>query len=621
LRHFLLETSILDRLCGPLCDVVTASEGGQETLERLERENLFLMPLDNNREWFRYHRLFSDFLYIELNRRHAVEVADLHGRAARWYLDHDLPEQAFHHAIEGRQSELAVEIFDRYLNAKLLGGEFSVVKRWLDSLPPEWQITYPVLGLARAGYLAFTGAFAECVRCIDEVEQRLTPAQSEDTRRQLARVTAVRCLVACTQNDLALAERYANQALRDLPEQDIGFRPGIYVALGDTFRQNGFWEEARQCYLKVLDFTHAPSVRIGSVHVFGALADLALRQGNLRDADSYWRKALSAIQDEAAWGHVPLPVIGWVYIRRSEILYEWNERAKAWDHLSRGLERAELGGDVRALIAGYLLAGWLKLAGDEVEAATAYLERARPLLQQAPFPGWTSRFERLQLKLWLAEERLRTAVEWAEQRLQEAVVEERAESEVGELAIAHVLLVKGDTSSVERASALLDRLFQAAEATGRMGVMIEALALKALARWRHGDRAGAMTILERALRLAEPESYLRLFADFGLPMARLLQDARSRAVLPDYVGRLLAAFSVDLAFPASGEMALPEPLSPREQEILELVAAGLANQEIADKLMISPETVKKHAGSIYGKLGVSNRTEAAARARELDLLD
>ncbi len=243
-----------------------------------------------------------------------------------------------------------------------------------------------MFGLARAGLLAFTGALDTCVRCVDEVEQRLVPAETDDSQWQLARVIAVRCFVACIQNDLARAEIYADRALRDLQEEDFSFRADTYHALGDSYRQNGRWEEAKACYLKVLDFTHAPTFPVLSVQVFGALADLDLRQGHLRDATSYWRKALAAIQERENWGRLPLPVIGWVFIRMGERLYEWNELAKAWDHLSRGLERAELGGDVRAIIAGYLLAGRLKLTEGDVETAAEYLERVRLLVEQSPFP-------------------------------------------------------------------------------------------------------------------------------------------------------------------------------------------------------------------------------------------
>ena len=620
-RRFLLQTSILDRLCGSLADALTGTSGGQEMLEFLERENLFLVPLDASREWFRYHRLFGDFLRVELHRHHPDQVRDLHRRASRWYLDHDLPEEAFHHAVAGDDLDLTVRIFDRYANAKLQGGEYSVLQHWLDSLPATWYASYPAFDLARAGLLAFSGALEACMRCVDDVEQRLAHADGDDARRQLAKVTAIRCAIACMQNDLTQAEAYADRALRDLPEEDLGFRPLIYGALGDSYRQQGRWSDAKASYLKTLGFQDAPVFRVESAHMFGALADLELRQGHLREAAGYWSKALAAIQDRENWGRLPLPVIGWVYLRVGELQYERNELPDAWDHLSRGLERAELGGDVRALIAGSLIAARLKLTEGDVEAAAVYLERARPLLEQAPFPDWTSRFERYQIDLWLAQDRLRSAVAWVDETQTTSALETRPESEVSQLALARVLIVKGDASARDQALALLARLLRAAELDGRAGIQIEALALRALAHWQGGDRAGAMVSLERALRLAEPEGYVRLFADLGHPISRLLQEARSRDVMPDYVARLLAACGADPAPAGARGGALPESLSVREHDVLKLIAAGLTNREIAETLSISPETVKKHTGSIYGKLGVRGRTEAALRARHLDVLD
>lgn len=619
-RRFLLQTSTLDRLCGSLCDAVTGKEGSQEVLELLERENLFLVPLDDRREWFRYHRLFADFLREELRRRDPDEVIHLHRRAARWYLAHDLPEPAFRHAVDGDDVELVIEIAERYFAQKLFGGEFRLVERWLASVPAAWFASHPMLGLAQVTFLVITGAIDAGVRCLNRVEQRLVLAESDETRWQLARIAAYRCFVACFQNDLARAETFARQALQDLREEDLSFRAHIHHALGDTYRGNGLWKQAKASYLKVLNFAYAPDFRILSAHVFGALADLELRQGRLRDAAAHWSKALAAVQERENWGRLPLPVIGWVYLRMGELLYERNELAEAREHLSRGLDRAEVGGDARALFAGHVLAARLKLTEGDVEAAAEYLERARPPMEQASFPDWTSRFERCQLDLWRAQNRPRVASDWADAMLRSDALRGRPESEVAQLAVISVLIVKGDAPARERAMAQLERLLQAADAEGRVGVQIEALALRALAVWRAGDRAGAMTALERSLRLAEPEGYVRLFADLGLPMARLLQEARSRDVMPDYVATLLAAISADPALPAAREGALPEPLSVREQEVLTLLAAGLTNREIAEALVISPETVKKHAGSIYGKLGVGHRTEAVARARALALL-
>ena len=407
----------------------------------------------------------------------------------------------------------------------------------------------------------------------------------------------------------------AEQALRALPEADQSFRPGVYGALGDTYRRNGRWQEAKACYLNLLDFTDALTFRVEAVHVYGALADLELRQGQLRNAAGYWQEALAAIQQRENWGSYPLPLIGWVYIRLGELLYEWNELAEARAHLARGLRRAELGGDVRAMIAGYLTAGRLRLTEGDIEAAAEYLERARSHVASAQFAHWTSRFERFQLELWLAQERLRAVVDWADEMLQDDALESRPESEIAQLAVVRVLIVKGDRPSVDQALARLDRLLRAAAEEGRAGIQIEALALQALAHWRRGERTEAIIVLEQSLRLAEPEGYIRLFADYGLPLARLLQELRTRDVMLDYVETLLPAFGGDIPSLTPGREKLSEPLTEREQEILELIAAGLTNREIAAQLVISPETVKKHAGHIYGKLGVHNRTEASAWVR------
>ncbi len=620
MRQFLLQTSILDRLCAPLCDAVTGQGDSQGMLEALERDNLFLVPLDDSRHWFRYHRLFADFLREEFTRRHPEEVADLHSSAARWYLERDLAEPAFHHAVEGKNLELLVQIFNRYVNAKLMAGELRLIKRWFDLIPAEWIAAYPPFALAQAGLFAYTGAFESCLHCLDEVEQKLLPAESKDRRQQLARVTAVRCFMACIMNDLKQAEGFADRALRDLPEEDLGFRPGIYGALGDTYRQNGRWQEAKACYVRALDFARAPGIRVQSVHLFGALADLDLRQGRLHSAADYWRKALACIQDRENWGRLSLPVIGWVYIRMGELLYEWNQLQEARDHLSRGLERAELGGDIRALIAGCVITARLKLSEGDVNVAAQYLEQARPLVEKAPFADWTSRFERCQLELWLAQDKLRAAVNWADAMQQGGALEQRPESEVTHLAIARVQIVKGDLPSVERALSLLGRLLVVAGVEGRAGVQAEALALQSLAHAKRGQQVQAMTSLETALRMAESEGCVRLFVDLGLPMARLLQEAQSRAVMPDYVEQLLAAFGANHSGSPQAEKMLLEPLTAREQEVLQLLAAGLINREIAEQLIISAETVKKHVANICDKLDVSNRTQAAAKARELGWL-
>ncbi len=521
IQQFVLQTSVLDRLCGPLCNAVTEREDGQVMLETVERENLFLVPLDEKREWFRFHGVFRDFLLERLKQHNAGEVLDLHLRAARWYMAHDLPEQAFHHAVDAKDIHLVSQILERYVVAKLLGGEIAVVQRWLEVLPEAWYPHDAMIGFTQAGVMLVTGQFDACAQLLDDIEKR-TPATQKETSHQRARVAAMRCNIACFKNNLMRAEGFADMALRDLPADDLDFRAGIYGALGDTYRRNGQWHKAQASYLKLLDFTHAPTFRVQAAHIFGALADLALRQGRLREAEGYWSRALASIRENKEWGHVPLPVIGWVHIRLAELHYERNELTEAWDHLSRGLEHAEVGGDVRALIAGYLIAGRVRLTEGDLSAAENYLERARAHVETAQFAHWLSRFERFQLELWLAQDRLRVAVEWSDKMLLDAAVDERPESEVAQLAMARVLIVQGNSVSMERALALLDHLLRMADDEGRMGITIESLALQALAHWKRGEQTHALTRLERALRLAEPEGYVRLFVDLGLSMGRLI---------------------------------------------------------------------------------------------------
>jgi LuxR family maltose regulon positive regulatory protein len=617
-QMFLLQTSLLDRLCGPLCDMVVGAQGGQAMLEALERDNLFLLPLDDRREWYRYHPLFAEFLQEALHRRHPGRAASLHRSAAQWYLAHDLADPAFRHAVAAEAADLAVRIVERHFAAKLMGGDYSTLNRWLALLPGQWRADYPQFGFVQAAVLLFTGDLETSARCVDAIEARLAQARRSDAPQQQARVTALRCFMACFRQDLPLAEGYADEALRALAPDDLAFRADTYHALADTYRSHGRWETARAYYRRALALDQAPAHEIRSVHVNGGLADLELRQGHLRSSAAYWRRALDAIREPEAWGSFPLPLTGWVYIRLGEILYEWNDLAAAGEHVARGLARAELGGDVRALIAGRLLSGRLKLAAGDVPAAAEQLERARPLIENAAFPDWQNRFDQFQVDLWLAQGQRRAALAWAQASLKSGSLLARPESEGAGLALARALIVSGDLPAIARALDGLVSLAQAAGAVGRMGLQVEALALQALAQSLRGEQAAALTLLEQALRLAEPEGYLRLFVDLGSPLARLLQVARDRQVMSAYVGALLAAF--DETASLAGADPLPEPLSAREREVLALLAAGLTNRQIAASLFISPETAKKHTAAIYGKLGVNNRTQAAARAREMGLL-
>ncbi|MEZ4570402.1 MAG: LuxR C-terminal-related transcriptional regulator [Thermomicrobiales bacterium] len=617
-QAFLLSTSILDRLSGSLCEAVTGREHCQDVLERLEREDLFLFALDDNRRWFRYHDLFRDFLAKQLERDSSCDLEQLHRRAANWYLASGAYKDAFYHAINGGDATLAADAAEHYFEVALLSGEFEALHNGLRAVPLDWRVEHAVFGLFEAGAYLFTGQLDEGMRCVIEVEQRFARSTSIQGQRNFARATAIRCAVACFQNDLPLAEDIAEAALENLPEADHTFLSAIHHALGDTYRRNALWDQARRRYLTVLTLEREPAFPIRAVHAYCALGDLELLRGDLNESEAYWRRALAAFQQRENWGRFPLPLIGWVQIRLGGIECERNRLEEARNLVEEGIERTELGGDVHGLIGGYLTAGRLELASGNIEEAAAYLERARPLVLDAEFPDLAGQFERLQLEIWLARDELRSAVSWADQILSDASSGKVA-GDVELLAVARLLILKDDQPSIDQAARLLDRLIGRATEAELAGVEIEGRTLQALGRFRSGDRAGAMMELERALALAEPQHYLRVFLDLGMPMLDLLHEARSRQTMPHYLDRLLDAFGDHVPF--GGEDAvLPEPLTDRELEILQLLAAGLTNSEIADELYISPQTVKKHAGNIYGKLAVRSRTEAAARARDLHLI-
>ncbi|MFZ0546483.1 MAG: hypothetical protein WAM60_13645, partial [Candidatus Promineifilaceae bacterium] len=344
-RHFLLQTSILGQLNSSLCHAVTAKADSQERLESLERDNLFLTALDADRTWFRYHPVFADFLRERLERSYPQEVTILHRRAAAWYLAQDLSQEAFDHALAGEDMDLVAQIIERFFPGRLLAGELNVVTQWVETIPDKWYKNLPVVGLAEAGVLLFTGRLEACADRLDEIEE-LTVRARPDQEQQMAKVAAMRCSIACFQNNIPQAEALGREALKHLPEDDLSFQPVVYGALGDTYRSNGRWQEAKDCYLKLLDFSHSPAFQTQAAHVYGALADLDLRQGHLKSAAAYWKKALATTQKRENWGSFPLPVIGWVYLRMAELLYEWNDLEEALDHLTPGLERVELGGDV-----------------------------------------------------------------------------------------------------------------------------------------------------------------------------------------------------------------------------------------------------------------------------------
>jgi LuxR family maltose regulon positive regulatory protein len=619
LRTFLLKTSIVARLCEGLCDAITNGDGSQSVLETLEQDGVFTEPLDQQGEWYRYQPLFGDFLRMELERRLSTEeVRGLHSNAARWLANHDFPHQAFRHAVDSLDPALVIEVCERFVPRMLLMGEFATLKAWFDSIPAGWLDNHPILATAKVGYLLQSGALDAAQALLDRIETQLGGNRRLEHQLVRARANAVRCGIACFRNDLEVAETLANKALKELPDDDVFFQSMTYIVLGDTYRKNAQWDLARNNYAQVLRFTDKPLFHQLAVHVYGALADLDMRRGNLKQAAASWEDALAEIDNVVNWGGLPLPLTGWIFIRLAEIQIEWNQLDRAANYVEKGLQRAELGGDVSASIAGHLATARLALVRQDVEAASFQLDKARLLLDQSQLPQWKGQLDRLQVDLWLTKGEQREAEDWANDQWGRVG---KDQAPLLSLAVARVLMAAGDKASLDRARGMLHAEEGASRRDGLVGIETEAAALGAVVDWRLGKRAAALAGIDRPLRLAESYGYKRVFIDLGLPMASILLEADHRDALPAYGQELLLGFQDHFGLDPASPVGLPEPLSDREAEVLKLVSTGLTNQETADRLVISPGTVKKHLSNIYGKLGVKSRTAAAARARQLGLIE
>ncbi|HET9662515.1 MAG TPA: LuxR C-terminal-related transcriptional regulator, partial [Thermomicrobiales bacterium] len=616
-RQFLEQISMLDQFCAPLCDAVTARTNSREILDRIERANLFLQPLDAERAWYRLHPLLRDALGRDLQMSPELDEPDLHIRAGHWFLQQKMIDEAFRHAVAAANPGLVAQIAESYVVMKLESGEYRTVQRWVESVPDDWYAACPELNILRIAFLVFSGDVEGSIAIMDELDTRIHLDSGETAVRLGAKMATARCAIACFLDQVPQAEAYAARALRDLDVDDVTFRANTHHALADTYRRHSRWDDAMSHYRHVLDLAHDPAFPVRSAHVYGAVADLELRQGHLHEAASLWQKDIAAIQRQWSWGKLPVPIIGWAYIRYGELLYEWNALDDATRELERGLERAELGGDARAMIAGYLLMSRLRLCAGDLPAAADYVNRAEALSAHAPYPEWLSKLDRTRALVYVHQGDAAAAREWWMRTRSRTELAARPENQEGYLGLTHLMVVFGDDDDRADVRQILSNLIVQAKSEGRLGVEVEALALLALSHQADGNDADALIAIERALRLAEPEGPVRLFLDLGAPLAELLHKAERRRVLSSYGVRLRAAGMRVIPRPAHG---LVEPLSERELEILRLAAAGLTNRETGDRLFISAETVKSHLGNVYAKLGVHRRTEAAARARELGLL-
>jgi LuxR family maltose regulon positive regulatory protein len=633
-RSFLLRTSVLDRLSGSLCDAVTGHDDGRAMLEGLERANLFLVPLDDHRHWYRYHHLFADVLHARLLHEQPDDVAGLHERASAWYEQHDEMTVAIRHAFAADDYERAATLVERALRAARRDRQDALWVGWMTQLPDEVVRRRPVLCNAYAGGLLSTGELtpgrAEGVESwLRHAERWLDAPEGSPTQmvvvdeaefgRLPAWVAIHRAGLALVTDDPASTVAHGQRAL-DLLEDDDHMGHGAATALmGLAAWRSGDLEAVHAAYAAGMVRFRRAGFIADMLGLSITLADVRIAQGRLRDARRTYEDALTLNSEH---GRPVLRGTADMHVGLSVLHREWNDLPAAAQHLQASQDLGEHNGLEQNPYRWRVSQARIREAEGDLEAAVAFLDDAERVYvgdfspEVRPIPAMRAR-------VWLAQGRLDEVVDWARHRDLADDDELHYLREYEHLTLVRLLMarfgIKAEDRFLAEASALLTRLLRAAEEGGRGGSVIEILVLQAVAHQLRGDLERALVPLTRALELAEPEGYVRIFVDEGPVLAALLDAAAERGIAPGYARRLAKAGASrpDRSAAAQG---LVDPLSEREREVLRLLGTELSGPEIARELVVSLNTVRTHTKSIYTKLGVTNRRAAVRRGEELDLL-
>ncbi len=628
-QTFLLQTAMLSRLSGSLCDAVTGQEQSQDMLEGLERANLFVIALDDVRGWYRYHHLFADLLRSRLQKAMPASLPELHRRASRWYEVHDVILEAVHHAIRAPDLERTIRLIEEHRHSLALRGQARTVLNWLHAFPDELIQRHPSLCLSQALLLMLTGQLPEALMRLQVAEDAASHiAEEREAQAFLHHVAALQAYILFFQGDLASSVALAEQASDYLAHFPAEVREATRVIAAHRVLLSGDVSRVGEQRMARLasgrSIGNDMSVMDVFLHVTSILlqARLLRLQGRLRQAAAIYQQMAQLQGDHEEALIYPGSCFG-----LGELCYEWNDLDTAERLLEQGREALRgLTLAAGAIAQGYATLARLHQARHKPTDALALVEEFVRLAETRQFaPAQLAFASACRARLALMQGHLAEAVRWIEASGLFAEDELAYPREQEYLIFARVRIAQGRLEPagpfLTEALRLLERLRVDAEAKARLDSILEILVLQSLAFFAgSAHRTQALPTLERALLLAEQEGYIRLFVDEGEPMMALLHQAYARRIAPDYVVTLLSAFGEQAKASPSRAFPLVEPLTERELAVLRLLVTGLSNAEIAQELIITVGTVKRHVNSIYGKLGVQSRAQAIARAQTLHVL-
>ena len=652
IQAFLLHTAILNRLTGPLCEAVLDAEdkipegepgrppySSQQILEQLEAANLFIIPLDGERRWYRYHRLFADLLRKRLTDAQPEQVPILHRRASIWYEQNELVPEAINHALAAGHHDRAADLIEKIVEATLMRSEIATLLRWMEQLPGELIQARPSLCLYHAWALLWSG------EPLEAFQSRLRDINA-DTDALSLQVDTLQALVAAWQGEISRAGELAREALDRLPQDKSFLRSIATWNLGLSYLLSGKFQAGRQVLDDIARIGQKTGNVMLAVNAMCHLAELQMSQAKLYEAKDTYQRALELAIDEQ--GQL-LPIAGMPLIGLGELSREWNDLEAAKRYVNQGMERIGQWGPFGA-IDGHVTMARIRQAEGDLLGARDAIQQAQQVAVQFDATELDDVLVAIhQVRLWIAQDNFELARHWLEER---EIFQRHAPGAPGdtgrrdlaegdnlldqqlriykELLLARLML---GLNQPDKALPLLESQETSLEEQGRRVSrrMIEVQLLRALALQALDRTDQALTSLEQALSIGEPGGFVRTFVDEGEQMDLLLRQVASRGIAPGYVSQLIAAFDAPVAGDTPGTLLYPygqppvdqpliEPLSEREMDVLRLLSTGLSNPEIGQELFIATSTVRSHLKSIYGKLNVHKRWDAVHRAEELGLL-